>query len=145
MNNNKTKSSPAGISLEIDGKRLATAAVPDRPEPTQQKEPKPMSVLTAIRVARTMRDEMVEKCGGTVANYIAATDRIIDYLTNPDDRTLANMYLLIVGASLILLGVVVGAVGAYHAINGHDVARVTGLYAAGFFAAGWIALRGVRK
>lgn len=103
------------------------------------------SVLQDIITLRAMRKEMVEKCGDTVANYIAATDRIIDYLTNPDDRTLANMYLLIVGASLILLGVVVGTVGAYHALNGHDVARVTGLYAAGFFAAGWLALRGVRK
>jgi hypothetical protein len=103
------------------------------------------SVLQDIITLRAMRKEMVEKCGDTVANYIAATDRIIEYITSPDDRTLANMYLLIVGASLILLGVVVGAVGAYHALNGHDVARVTGLYAAGFFAAGWIALRGVRK
>ena len=103
------------------------------------------SVLQDIITLRAMRKEMKEKCGDTVANYIAATDRIIEYITNPDDRTLANMYLLIVGASLILLGVVVGAVGAYHALNGHDVARVTGLYAAGFFAAGWIALRGVRK
>jgi hypothetical protein len=103
------------------------------------------SVLQDIITLRAMRKEMVEKCGDTVANYIAATDRIIDYLTNPDDRTLANMYLLIVGASLILLGVVVGAVGAYHALNGHAVARVTGLYAAGFFAAGWVSLRGVKK
>jgi hypothetical protein len=103
------------------------------------------SVLQDIITLRAMRKEMKEKCGDTVANYTAATDRIIEYITNPDDRTLANMCLLIVGASLILLGVVVGAVGAYHALNGHAVARVTGLYAAGFFAAGWIALRGVRK
>lgn len=103
------------------------------------------SVLQDIITLRAMRKEMKEKCGDTVDNYIAATDRIIEYITNPDDRTLANMYLLIVGASLILLGVVVGAVGAYHALNGHAVAPITGLYAAGFFTAGWIALRGVRK
>jgi hypothetical protein len=139
---NTTTTTPK-INLEINSKRVASILC--QPEQAQEEKPKPMSVLTAIRVARTMRDEMVEKCGGTVANYVAATDRIIDYLTNPDDRTLANMYLLIVGASLILLGVVVGAVGAYHALNGHDVARVTGLYAAGFFAAGWVSLRGVKK
>lgn len=103
------------------------------------------SVLQDIITLRAMRKEMVEKCGDTVANYIAATDRIIDYLTNPDDRTLANMYLLIVGASLILLGVVVGAAGAYHAFHANPEARIIGLYAAGFFAAGWICLRGVKK
>ena len=103
------------------------------------------SVLQDIITLRAMRKEMKEKCGETVSSYIEATDRIIEYITSPDDRTLANMYLLIVGASLILLGVVVGAVGAYHALNGHDVARVTGLYAAGFFAAGWVSLRGVKK
>ena len=145
MNNNKTKSSPAGISLEIDGKRLATAAVPDRPEQAHQEPPKPMSVLTAIRVARTMRDEMVEKCGGTVANYVAATDRLIEYVTTPSDRTLANMYLLVLGALLLTLGIVCGAVGVYHAFHGTSEAKVIGVYAAGFFAAGWLSLRGVRK
>jgi hypothetical protein len=103
------------------------------------------SVLQDIITLRAMRKEMKEKCGETVSSDIEATDRIIEYITSPDDRTLANMYLLIVGASLILLGVVVGAVGAYHAFHAHPEAKIIGVYAAGFMVFGWTSLLGVRR
>lgn len=143
MNTAKTASGPARVSLQIDGKQFptqCTAAVK-----SGQEQPKHMSIITAIRIARTMREEMVTKCGDTVANYVAATDRLIEYITTPSDRELANMYLLVIGATLIALSVVCGAAGVYHAFHGHAEAGIIGLYAAGFFVSGWASLLGVRR
>lgn len=106
---------------------------------------KHFSLIRDIHTLRRMRDEMVVKCGDTVKEYVEAVDRLIEYTVNPSDRELANLYLLIVGASGIALGVVCGAAGVFHAFHGRPEAGMIGLYASGFFAAGWICLRGVKK
>ena len=143
MNTTTSASGPARVALEIDGKQFAAqCAATAKPG---QEPPKHMSIITAIRIARTMREEMVSKCGDTVANYVAATDRLIEYITTPSDRELANMYLLVIGATLIALSVVCGAAGVYHAFHGHAEAGIIGLYAAGFFVSGWASLLGVRR
>ena len=108
---------------------------------------KPMSIARAITTARLMRTEMAENCPATpeVQRYLAAVDRLVDYVTTPSDRWVANIYLLILGVTLLALGAVCGAAGCWYAFHGAAEAVVVGEYAAGFFGAGLLSLVGVRK
>ena len=109
--------------------------------------PKLMSLVHAISITRTMRADMEETCPDTaqVRCYLAAVDKLVDYVTTPSDRWVANIYLLVLGALLLALGVVCGAAGCWHAFHGHPEAQTIGLYAAGFLAFGLMSLLGVRK
>lgn len=113
----------------------------------RQEKPKPkkLNLMTCIEKLRAMRKELIEKCADTSQEYIEALEWMIHYITTPSDRTLANMYLLIVGWLLMTLGVVCGAAGCWHAFHGTAQAAIIGKYAAGFFAAGWVCFLGVRK
>jgi len=110
-------------------------------------ETKPMSLVRAISTARTMRADMEASCPDTaqVRRYLAAVDKLVDYVTTPSDRWVANIYLLVLGAMLLALGVVCGAAGVYHAFHGHAEAGMIGLYATGFFVSGWVSLLGVKR
>lgn len=109
--------------------------------------PKLMSLVHAISITRTMRADMEETCPDTaqVRCYLAAVDKLVDYVTTPSDRWVANIYLLVLGALLLALGVVCGAAGVWHAFHGSVQAAIVGKYALGFFVAGWMSFAGVRK
>ena len=104
------------------------------------------SLIAAIGTVRTMREEMIEKCGDTVKDYIAAVDRIIDYLVNPDDRTITNLTLYVTGGICALLGLCCGICGAVYVFMANlPAAQTLGLYAAGFGGFGWLCFKGVRR
>lgn len=110
-------------------------------------EPKLMSLVRAISTVRTMRDEMKTTCPDTlqVRRYMAAVDKLVDYVTTPSDRWIANIFLLLLGFLLLSLGVTCGAAGCWHAFHGTAQAAIIGKYAAGFMGFGLLSLLGVRK
>lgn len=106
---------------------------------------KPMPLDEATQRGRETVDKMIADGSSPADDDIRMLDRLVTHGEAESDRTWANMYLLVLGALLLTLGAICGAAGCWHALHGNAVAPVTGAYAAGFMAFGWLALWGVRK
>jgi hypothetical protein len=104
-----------------------------------------MDLGEATKLGREALDEMMAEGAKPDDKDIQMLNRLVIHGEAESDRTWANILLLVVGALLITMSVVVGAIGAYHAFHGHAEAKIIGVYAAGFMVFGWTSLLGVRR
>ena len=100
----------------------------------------------ATQWANEAIDELLGRGGCTPEDEdVRAIETLRSHAENVSDRWAANIYLIVIGVICSALSVVCGAAGVYHAFHGHAEAGIIGLYAAGFFAAGWVSLLGVQR